>query len=342
MKLLSLGASTAAYVAEHLGFLDVYSLVRKALTYSQVAILMYHRVSSGDPPWYHGVVVKQEDFEREIVYLCKVAQIVSLDLLVERISQGEPVPSRAACITFDDGYKDNYTFAYPILRKYNVPATIFLTTGYIGRSWPFHKARFAIWNTHVTKFKVKGLGSYCLNSLSDRLSVMQRIEHLLDELPAREKNRAIETLLKVLDADLPSRFEECHTLSWDEILEMSQNGISFGAHTVTHTTLTKLPIEEAREEIIQSKNDIEKRLGAPCTLFAYPNGEFNTKIIELLKENGFTGAVTIIPGMITKRATPFMLNRITAGSDFYTFNAYLSGFYPDLMRALRWVKGRGY
>lgn len=342
MKLLSLGASTVAYVAEHLGFLDMYSLVRKALTPSQIVIIFYHRVSSADPPWYHGCVITPEIFEREIAYLCKVARIVTLDWLVEQIYQGKPMPSSVACITFDDGYKDNYTFAYPILRKYNAPATIFLTTGYIGDSWPFHKARFAIWNTGVREFEVEGLGSYRLKSLSDRLAAMQRIELLLDELPEREKNLAIETLLTVLDADLPSRFEECHTLSWDEILEMSKNGISFGAHTVTHTTLTQLPIEEVWREITRSKKDIEERLGAPCTLLAYPNGEFNTEIIELLKENGFMGAVTTIPGMITKRTNPFMLNRIPAGSDFYTFKAYLSGLYPDLITALRWVKSRGY
>ena len=334
---MQLGAS----VAGHLGLLDAYSLARKVLTNSQITILLYHRVSPADPPWYHGGAVRPEDFEREIAYLCKVARIVPLDWLVEQLRQGKPMPSNVACITFDDGYKDNYTFAYPILRKYNAPATIFLTTGYIGRSWPFHKARFAIWNTHVTKFKVKGLGSYRLKSLSDRLAAMQRIELLLDELPEREKNHAIETLLKTLRVDLPDGFGERLTLSWGEILEMSQNGISFGAHTVTHTTLTKLPIEEAREEIVRSKDDIEERLGASCTLFACPNGEFNAEIIECLKEEGFKGAVTTVPRMITKRANPFMLDRITAGSDFYTFKAYLSGFYPDLMRALRWAKRRG-
>jgi hypothetical protein len=228
------------------------------------------------------------------------------------------------------------------LRKYNAPATIFLTTGYIGCSWPFHKACFAVWNTGVGEFEVDGLGRYCLKSSGDRLIAMNKITTGLMKLPEREKNLMVETLLKVLGVDLPDGFGEGLSLSWDEVLEMSQNGISFGAHTVTHTNLTRLPIEEARREIVQSKKEIEKRVGAPCTLFAYPNGEFNAEIIELLNESGFKGAVTTIPGMITKRANPFMLNRITAGSDFYTFKAYLSGLYPDLMRALRWVKGRGY
>ena len=328
-------------IAGPLGFLDMYSMARSVVTHSQTSILMYHSVSSEDPPWYHSAV-KPEDFEREITYLQKVAEIVPLHQLVDWLFQGRDIPSKAVCITFDDGFKDNYTFAYPILRKYNVPATIFLTTGYIGHSWPFHKARFAVWNTGVGEFEVDGLGRYCLKLSGDRLIAMNKITTGLMKLPEREKNLMVETLLKVLGVDLPDGFGEGLSLSWDEVLEMSKNGISFGAHTVTHTTLTRLPIEEARREIVQSKKEIEKRLGAPCTLFAYPNGEFNAEIIEILKENEFKGAVTTVPRMITKRANPFMLNRINAGSNFYTFKAYLSGFYPDLMAVLKWVRGRAH
>ena len=120
---------------------------------------------------------------------------------------------------------------------------------------------------------------------------------------------------------------------------MGKKGITFGAHTATHTTLTRLPIDEAKEEITRSKKAIEERLEVPCTLFAFPNGEFNTQIIKILKETGFNGAVTAIPGMITNRSKPFLLNRIIVRSNFYTFKAYLSGLYPDLMSALRYVKG---
>ncbi len=321
-------------VAGHLRFLDLYSMARSGLIHSQASVLMYHNVSSGDPPW-HMSAVKPEDFEREIIYLQKVAKIVPLHQLFDWLIGGRDIPSKAVCITFDDGYKDNYTFAYPILRKYNVPATIFLATGYIGgSSWQSEKARFAVWNTGVEEFEVGGLGRYCLRSPDDRLVVMNKIETGLMKLPEREKNLMVETLLKVLDVSLPSGIGEGLSLSWDEVIEMNQNGISFGAHTVTHTSLTRLPIEKAREEIVQSKKEIEKRLGMPCTLFAYPNGEFDAKIIECLEEEGFTGAVTTIPRTITKQINPFMLNRINAGSDLYTFKAYFSMFYPDLIRVM--------
>lgn len=337
MSLLSLGAS----VAGHSGLLNTYSLVRRQFTKSQVTILMYHHVSSESPPWLLGAVASN-DFEREIAHLCKVTRIVPIDWLVNQLYQGRDIPSKAVCITFDDGYKDNYNFAYPILRKYNAPATIFLTTGYIESSETFwdYKLRFAVWNTGVTTFDIAGLGSYRLKSPRDRLLAMNKIQADLLKLPEREKNLLIEKLLKVLGVDIPNRFGERFMLSWEEILEMIENGISFGAHTVTHPTLTRLAIEEAREEIIRSKRDIEERLGKPCTLFAYPNGDFNTEIIELVKESGFQGAVTTIPRMIRRGDNLFRLGRISAGPDFYTFKGSLSGLYPDLVTALNRFKRR--
>lgn len=330
--------------AEHLSLLDMYSVVRGALIHSKVAILIYHHVSSENPPWLPGAV-KPEDFEREIAYLYRVSQIVPLDWLVNQLSQGESIPLRAVSITFDDGFKDNYTFAYPILRKYNAPATIFLTTGYIGSTETFweYKVRFAIWNTSVTEFEVEGLGSYRLNSCADRLSIMKGIIAGLMKLPEREKDSSVEKLLKVLHVDFPNNFREGLTscLSWDEVLKMSENGISFGSHTVTHPTLTRLPIEEVSKEINRSKKDIEEKLGQNCTLFAYPNGGFNAEIIELVKESGFTGAVTIIPRMLIAQANPYTLGRISAGPDLVNFKASISGLYPDLVTMSGWLKSRG-
>ena len=330
-----------AYVTGRLGLLDVYALVRRLLAGSQAAIIVYHRVSLECPPWLTGAV-KPEDFEKEIDYLCKVARIVPLDWLVSQLRQGSSIPPRAVCITFDDGYKDNYSFAYPVLRKHNVPATIFLTSSYIGvPDLPLYfKARFAIWNTDVKRFEIDGLGHYNLNSPNDRLQAMKSITMGLKKLVKREGFLAIEKLLQVLCVDIPDNLGQEVMLSWDEVLEMSRNEISFGAHTVTHPLLTRLPLEEAREEITRSKRDIEEKLGKPCVLFAYPNGDFNAEIVQLVEESGFTAAVTTIPKLLTRDANLLTLPRVSAGPDFHTFKGSLSGLYPDLMGVLGWVKGR--
>lgn len=327
----------------HLGFLDVYATARRAITHRQAAIIMYHRVDSAPPPWLSGAIAP-EDFAREIAYLCKVAEIVPLDWLVNQLYEGKSIPPRAVCLTFDDGYKDNYTFAYPILKKYNAPATIFLATGRIGNSpiFPLHKVRFAIWNTGVTRFEVEGLGGYHLNSPVSRLSVMEKIQAHLLKLPEQEQNLTVERLLKVLHVNPPDNLGGNLMLSWDEVLEMSQNGISFGAHTVAHPILTQLPIEEAREEISRSKTDIEEKLGKPCTLFAYPNGDFNAEIVQLVRESDFIAAVTTVPKLLNKQPQdPLLLPRISAGPNFYTCKGSFSGLYPDLRSVLRRVRGQG-
>ena len=119
-------------------------------------------------------------------------------------------------------------------------------------------------------------------------------------------------LLDELGVKIPSGFGDKINLSWDEVMEMSQNGISFGAHTATHPILTKLPIGEAKAEIARSKTEIETRLGVPCTSFAYPNGDFNDGVVKLVRDCGFTGAVTAIPQMVTRHAKPLTLGRISA------------------------------
>lgn len=333
-----------AELAGRLGFLDVYSAARRALTRSRVAIIVYHQVSSESPPWLPGAV-RPEDFEIEIRYLCKVAEILPLEWLVNRLYLGESIPQRAVCITFDDGYKHNYTTAYPILRKYNAPATIFLTTGCIGGPNIFwwSKVNFAIWNTIATEFEVAGLKHYYLRSSADRRHTAIEINHYLMKLPTKGRDLLLERLLKVLRVELPDNIGEQVTLSWDEVLKMSQNGISFGAHTVTHPILTRLPSEEAREEICNSKKNVEERLGKPCTLFAYPDGDFNAEIVELVRESGFTAAVTGSPKLLNnKRNDLLLLPRISAGPNFYTFKGSFSGLYPDLMTIMsRFRKSRG-
>jgi len=263
---------------------------------------------------------------------------VPLDWLIDQILQNGEIPPKVACITFDDGYKDNYVFAFPILKKYDIPATIFLTTGYVGGLWPHLEARFSIWNTRIPKFDIEGLGCHLLDSSENRISAMNSVELQLDNLPWKEKTQALETLIDVLDVDFPNEIRNAYSFTWEEVAEMAENSISFGSHTVTHTNLTKLPIDEAREEIIQSKEQIERAIGVPCTLFAYPNGKCNSKIISLLKEHAFKGAVVTSTPNIFNRENLFSIYRIPGKDTFYQFKAYDSGLYIDLLRIMNFLR----
>lgn len=197
-------------------------------------IICYHCIK--DDPWPHLRPAKVADFENQMQYLSKMYNPISLERIAQCIQNGTSLPPKAVAVTFDDGYQDNYKNAYPIIKKYNIPATIFLTTGFIGTG----------------------------------------------KIPAWDK--AYYTSEKAL------------MLSWDQIREMCDNGISFGSHTLTHPFITSIPRKQVQKEVRLSKDIIEQQIGKPVTIFAYPGGDFNSETKEVVREAGYHAAVSTIPG----------------------------------------------
>ncbi len=323
--------TAAAIAANYSGLLDGYAFLRRKLTKSQVGILLYHRVCPSSDSW-SVKPLSPRSFERQMEYLHRNYEILSLDTLVQYIQQGGPFPEKAVAITFDDGYKDNYLYAYPILVKHGIPATIFLTTGHIGSSklfW-FEQVKYVVQLTPLNQLELGELGSYPLGTEVDRFRTSLAIARRLQKLPEERKRGVIEKLVNTCQVDIPDNLGEELFLSWDEIREMSADGISFGAHTVNHPVLTNLPLERARWEIVQSKKDIEEKLGREVTAFAYPFGPFNAEIAGLVKESGFTSAVTTKRELINPKTDPYELGRIGAMQDFNKFKAVFSGLFQDL------------
>ncbi|HDN74422.1 MAG TPA: polysaccharide deacetylase family protein, partial [Archaeoglobus sp.] len=232
-----------------------------------------------------------------MAYFYRNFKILSLNELVQYIRQGKPLPKRVVIITFDDGYRDIYLHAYPILRKYHIPATIFLTTGLIGTGNLFwwDKVAYVIQHTIATQLSLDELGSYSLHSKSARFHASLAITEGLRKLPNERRVSLVEKLLSTTGVDIPEDLGKKLILSWDEVKEMSNGGIEFGAHSVTHPVLTNMPLEEAKWEIVQSKKDIERKIGKEVTAFSYPNGNFSPKIIEIVQESGFDCAVSTLP-----------------------------------------------
>ena len=210
-------------------------------------ILVYHSINH-DP--LNPFSVSPGDFEAQVRLLSQKYNVISLQELVSRIQDGKEMPANAVAITLDDGFQDNYTFAYPILKKYNVPATIFVV----------------------------------VESLESKAAVGS-------SLSGRE----------------PGRY-----LSWAQVREISQNGISFGSHSLTHPWLTQVPLAQARREIVQSKAQLEQFLGEPVHLFAYPGGrlcDFSQEIKEIVIESGYSGACVGLNGANGPDTDPYLLRR---------------------------------
>jgi peptidoglycan/xylan/chitin deacetylase (PgdA/CDA1 family) len=320
-------------VANRFGFLDTYSLL-KGYCRSQITILMFHRIGPAKNAWLLPPT-NTSDFEDQMKYLSKTHKILSLNELATCLQVGKPLAKKVAIVTFDDGYKDNYQYAFPILKKYKIPATIFLVTGHIdtGNLFWFDKIRYIIWNTKINKLKLDGFGDFSLNSIKNRLQTIFTIVEKLKKIKDAEKNDLMEKLINISKVDIPHDLGRDVILSWDEVKEMNDWGIDFGAHTISHPILTKIPLEQAKFEILQSKKDIEKRLEQSVYTFAYPNGtyeDFDTKIIDLVKESGFTCAVTTIPTIKASKMNLYKLGRQSPGWSFLSFKFIVSGLYSDV------------
>jgi peptidoglycan/xylan/chitin deacetylase (PgdA/CDA1 family) len=276
-------------------------------------ILTYHRLTTDYDPFFPGLPVQV--FGEQVAYLVKHYCLVNLAELIRRIKNNEPIPRNAVALTFDDGYRDNYDLAFPILLKHRVPMTLFLATGFLNR-------QDVLWNDKVsfafkyTKRRQLDLDwetkrHYELETQEQRLAAVSEILWFLRHIPHSRKLYLIQELLAQLEI---SDFEFLwkSMLTWEQVRHMHKCGISFGAHTVTHPILSRIPLAEARHEITESKRTIEKELGSAVELFAFPAGtlaDFNDDLKAILKDAGFLGAVTTVFGTNTAATDLYELRR---------------------------------
>lgn len=247
----------------------------------QIPILMYHSISNEDEQKahpYYKTNTTPAIFDQHMSFLCENNyNIINLNEALKLLHSHNTLKEKYAVITFDDGYQDFNKYAFPILKKYNFSATVFLTTGHIGKNDLF-------------------------------------------------KNR------------------KC--LNWDEIIELQNNRIVFGSHTVTHPLLVSLSKKDVEYELSQSKAVIEDKLGIPVESFSYPfafpekNKTFIQFLLQALLKFKYSNSVSTIIGTAGKNADHFFMKRLPANSDDdkYLFKAKLEGAYDWLHRPQSFIK----
>ncbi len=276
-------------------------------------VLAYHKVSPDPHPFFPPD--HPEVFEQHMQFLKRCYNVLPLIELVER-SRRNDLPDRAVAITFDDGYRDNYDYAFPILRKYGLPATVFVATGSIetGQTlWHdrvFDSFRFA---TAERAFSLKQMPGAALSSETAEARQRSLTDVLIKakELYGQERLRFVEEVENVLRPRLPEAQTD-RMLSWDQIREMHRGGIEFGSHTVTHPVLSRIPRSEMVKELRESKRQLSEQLGAPVSAFAYPNGhavDYNAEVKNVLRETGYVCAVNCERGFNHVLTDPFEIRR---------------------------------
>jgi peptidoglycan/xylan/chitin deacetylase (PgdA/CDA1 family) len=272
-------------------------------------ILYYHRVNDDNDPFFPAISTAL--FEAEMKFLRKNYQVVSLTELLQRLEGKASEPVLA--ITFDDGYRDNYRYAFPILKRYGLPATIFLTTGSMDSGEPlwFEQLALAVMKTSREFVDLDTAGRIWLRTPAERLKGNAQIFSVLRGLVDSGRRQLLATVLGQLAVtDYAERRRKM--LTWDEARLMSTQGITFGGHTVNHPFLSRLPSDGFRWEVSECKRRVEDELQLPADYFAYPNGkveDFGFSNKALIREAGYRAAVTTIWGVNNSSTDRFELRR---------------------------------
>lgn len=271
-----------------------------------VHILMYHRICAQRDEL--GIAISPEFFEAQIRYLKKYFTIISLDEALETIPRGTTEP--LFVITFDDGYRDNYTHAYPILRRCAVPATIFVTCDDVeSGSTDWHRMDSAIRATALERLDLRsfGLGIVSLEDWAEKTTAIHTLHRRLKEVDNAVRLEALACILERCGAWPMERI----MLTWPEVRRMADEGlVTIGSHTLSHPILTRVGVAEAKREIEQSRRHIEQMIGRPVRHFAYPNGDHDRTIIDLVRQGGYAGACTTVAGCNQRLTDLYALRRI--------------------------------
>jgi peptidoglycan/xylan/chitin deacetylase (PgdA/CDA1 family) len=286
------------------------SVLSPAGSRGSLLVLMYHRVLTEPDP----LLADEPDartFAAHMDVVRDTCNVIGLGEALERL-RTRSLPARAACVTFDDGYANNFEVALPILAERKMPATVFVATQFIGggRMWNdtiIEVVRRAQGALDLRKFD---LGQHLLDDIRSRRIAFDTILSKLKYFEYADRLRTAQEIAEIAGADLPENL----MMSEDMIRKLHAHGVEIGAHTHSHPILTRLDDDQARREIVQSKQILESVIGAPVTTFAYPNGrpgvDYDGRHVEMVRSCGFSGAVSTARGCARRHSDLFQIPRV--------------------------------
>jgi peptidoglycan/xylan/chitin deacetylase (PgdA/CDA1 family) len=275
-------------------------------------ILTYHRVLAERDPLLPEAQVDARTFDVHMAAMAEHFHVLSMPEAVERLFQGT-LPARAACITFDDGYADNYTEALPILQRHGLTATFFVCTGFLHQGLMFNdivteSVRRATGN-HVD-LRHLGLGVMSLANTAIRRHAAQAIIHQIKFYAPEDRDEICRQLHHQLGGGepLPGLM-----MKPEHLTQLARSGMTVGGHTHTHPILTRLPLASVRADIQLNADTIAGLTGQSPTMFAYPNGtpdgDYNIHHADLLQQMGFKAAVSSAWGVAHEGCDRYQLPR---------------------------------
>lgn len=287
-------------------------------------ILMFHRISEG----LNESGIGKELFEKQIKYLAKHFDVISVKQMVEELRCGV-VHNNAVAITFDDGHDDFYTVAWPTLKRYGLSATLYITTGFVDKKcwlWP-DALRYIVENTKVEFCSIsresnRKIDLSCSDSAWNKLA-----DHALS-MKVSERDQFLKKIANDLKVSLPDHPVEPYLgCTWGQLREMVSEGLDVGSHSITHPILSTLRTSELEEELVGSGEKIREKLGFFPVGICYPNGtpqDISAKVIDVASKAGYQYGLMAYPCGLSKNRI-MTLGRYPAPTNFNLFQRVMNG-----------------
>lgn len=278
-------------------------------------VLTYHRVEWSDaiPTPYPWATIPPDVFTEQMQFISRHYHVLSVGELLHVLNARGDLPRRSVLITFDDGYQDFRSQAWPVLKALKLPVALFVATAYLsepGRLFWWDRLHHALMNTTRRDALQTPVGQLLLGTARQREGAYTRLRDCVRKMPHAEALVWVGTTCVELGVPPPPPA----VLNWDEVRELASDGVNIGSHTRTHPLLTRIPIEDVRAEVAGSLRDLERELGVGLPILAYPGGEFDDSVVRVLADEGYVLGFTTIRGLNTlKRVNPLKLRRINVG-----------------------------
>ena len=297
---------------------------------------MYHEIADDNDDIEAWTVVLKRNFVRQMEYLSEYFNIISLQDALNQIKRpftnegGKP----SVVITFDDGYSGNYRVLLPVVKSMNMPVTIFVATRAVedGKLYWYDRLINALQQSTQVELNLNNLklGNYRINYRkgAENWGEIERLLSDLKKLPPNIRENVAEKMLKSLNGKQKGSVYALSPLSIQQLDELAKCPlITIGAHSHCHNILVQLEDEEIIKSVKTSKQLLELWLRRPVHYFAYPNGNYNDKVVGALKEVGFECAFTTVAKPWDNRELLFTIPRIGVGryDSFDAFKIKVSG-----------------
>jgi len=277
-------------------------------------------------------------FDAQMAYLSRYRRVVPLSEVIDQVRSGVSPPAGTVCITFDDGYLDNLTIAAPILEKYNLPATLYLATGYIERG----EAQWA--DSLYWLFRRRTTGSLQIPSLqcdaadlassSSRDVILKLLHRHLLETNYQERKQLLDEIERQL---APNTRQPQLTMNWDDVRTLCRRYPTFeiGGHTRNHIDLRKHYGDAASSEINGCAEDVQREIGVSPRHFSFPYGRWCNETQQMVIAMGWRSAVGISADVRADRISdPFAIPRVEAPQSMTELRFKTSGAYPGILSFL--------